>query len=421
MARPEAPQAVRHVDTGLRPGQADGGVPGLHPAAKELVKREIPHAFIDAQLARYTPEATQIRSVRRFDPFAVSDRLIGMAGNNFAIAVDAGGKKEAIEVVGIKPDGRLESIGRMQPFRSVQGEGYMEKIDAVARQTDGGRDFAVGFSVAGPTDGTKPEVLTNLSKMQDDLAEPPYNGDLANAFPNATSVDGDNDAITGAVAAAIEATRENANIKKVLFIINGGGLGGAVWADGEMMAAEPGHIAAISELNPFGRDTLCGQETSPAKDQVCVERLAGSGAGVEALHYMVTGKTKIVDGQPVPLEGEEIEQLYLDGDETATKIIDYAAIITATAILGLDQATRPEDQKDGTFDASSTAIVGHGGFFRYQGVRERVARIIKERTGSEPTMLFADDFTKETTGNACADGAAILAFTATQRDVEPAA
>lgn len=113
------------------------------------------------------------------------------------------------------------------------------------------------------------------------------------------------------------------------------------------------------------------------------------------------------------MDGEDIERKYKAGDEIATKLIDYAAILTAAEILGLNKATHPGDKIYNGFDSETTAIVCHGGFFRYAGVRERVERILKEVTATEPTILYSDDFTKETTGNAaCADRAAILALNA---------
>jgi predicted NBD/HSP70 family sugar kinase len=225
-------------------------------------------------------------------------------------------------------------------------------------------------------------------------------------------VDGDNDAVAGAVASAVEATRSNKEIKKVLFFINGGGVGGAAWVDGILKKAEPEHVQVIPDLNPFNMYVPCGQKGSLTPGLTCAENMSASGAGIEDLHFAITKEFKIVDGNKVPLEGEDIERKYLAGDELATRLIDNAAILTATEILGLDKATHPQGKIYKGLDSKSTAIVCHGGFFRYKGVRERVERILKEVTGTEPTILYSDDFTKESTGNACAVGAAILALSA---------
>jgi hypothetical protein len=424
MAMPEGQPNIQRSSQGargetalLRPGQADGGIPGLHPAAEALVAREIPHRLIDQQLQGYTREGIQLSPTgREFNPVRTLEALKGLIGKR-AIAIDAGGKKIAAEAVEVVKDGKLQRIGRAVPKRSKNGAGYVAYMEGVSKNVNGGEGYAVGFSFAGPVDqenGTRPKVYTNVPVMQDDMA--PYEGDFAKIFPNAEKTDGGNDARAALVAAVIEATREDPDVEQVALVIDGGGLGGGIWKDGELKDAEPGHPSVIKELNP-GQTSPCGQKGSPNPEAPCVERVAGSGAGIEDLHYQLTHETKLDPNteNQIPLEGEEIEQKFLEGDPLATALIDNATILTATAALGIVKAAHSGDKEDYVADARKTVFVGHGGFFRYAGVRERFEKILKERIGTAPKVLYTDDITKDTTGNAGADGAAILALTAPQR------
>jgi hypothetical protein len=400
----------------LRRGRAESQpqtdkTPERFPAAEALLDREIPVEAINKQVGLYTHESAQVADVRRFDPLSAIRRLNMLRGRT-VIAIDAGGKKIAVETLRVIEDGRLIKMNEPILHRSQHGEGYMEIIDGVVDDTNSGSGYAIGFSIAGRMNGTRPDTLTNLLTLQDGLAKEPYNGDFANGFSNAISVDGDNDGVAGAVASTVEAARSNPNIKKVLFYINGGGVGGSAWDEGVLKRTEIGHVQVIDDLNPLNKNLPCNQKGSPTPDLTCVENMSASGAGIEELHYQITGETKIVAGIEVPLEGEDIERKFLAKNELATTLIDNAAILAAAEILGLDKATHTQGTKYKGFDAESTAIVCHGGFFRYKGVRERVEQILTKMTESEVTVLYSDDFTKETTGNACADGAAILALNA---------
>jgi hypothetical protein len=155
------------------------GIPGEKRRAEDLVNREIPFGAINRQLVLYTPESAQVSNVRFFDPDSANSQLNNLLGET-AITFDAGGKKIAVDMVQVKKEGRLKRIKKIASQRSKNGEGYKKIIDDISVRTRRGRGFAIGFSIAGRMNGTRPDELTNLPVLQRELQGEPYNGDFAN-------------------------------------------------------------------------------------------------------------------------------------------------------------------------------------------------------------------------------------------------
>jgi hypothetical protein len=59
--------------------------------------------------------------------------------------------------------------------------------------------------------------------------------------------------------------------------------------------------------------------------------------------------------------------------------------------------------------SSSTAVVAHGGAFKFPHYGERIRQILATHIGGEPQLLLAKDYVTEGS-NACLDGAAIAAL-----------
>lgn len=386
------------------------GVEALLTRKVPLVNRE--------QLACYTPEGVQLRIVRDIDPAQVAEALRHSKGRR-AIGFDIGGKKIAASLVEVVEDGRLKVVGHEDSFRSENGAGYLGFIERIVKTHDGGKGLAVGFSFAGPSDNTKPRVYPNVGNLRPELEEK-FRGDLANTVPNASSVDGGGDAETGIVAGVMEAYRKNPKIKKVIYIINGGGIGGAVWKEiessddsmGNIIAVEPGHTSVVRALNPYNQTTTCGMPRAP--NLPCVERVGSSGQGVEQIYFQQTGEK---------LDGEKIAQRYEEGDELAVNLYDNAALITAIAILGLDQASEARPLKR-PLDPKTIVVAAHGGIFNVKGFTRRMVQILEvylQELGLnyKPRIIYTKDFTKQTSGNACLDGAEILALIAPPKNVNP--
>ena len=388
-------------------GHLDGNLPDKSPAGIEkLTTHEVP-TIPQEQLDEYKPENLQFRQAGFFNP----SEVLGILRRALHIrvgTVDIGGDKIATDIREYGKDDKFSVVVTKEPKKSKEGADYVAHAEEAAGMFRENGVKAIGTSFAGPIEGTKPIVATNIPILQKELDEK-YQGDLANIFISSGDevVAGDNDAISGLMAATIEAYRKNPKLKRVIYLIHGGGLGGAVWEDGQMIAAEPGHVPVIDEMNPFEIDEPCGQKTSPNKDKTCVEKVGSSGQGVEKTFEKITSKK---------LSGIEISKIHQNSNgeyseeesKLATAIYDTAARIVATGALGLDQARGSVEDDAKRLDPETTAVVIHGGLMKTPGVPERVEQILEKHLGYKPNLLYTKDFSD----NACSDGAAIRALMA---------
>jgi predicted NBD/HSP70 family sugar kinase len=200
-----------------------------------------------------------------------------------------------------------------------------------------------------------------------------------------------NDAEGGIMAASLEAARRFPDVRDVIYVINGSGLGGAVLTGNVIYATEPGHIQISEELNTHGQRRSCGLDGAV---HVCIEAVAASKAGIEDIWFQRTDER---------MTGQEISGRYLAGDQNALDMYNNSAWVTAHAVKGIAAA----------FDLPAArvrlVIVGHGGIFQVPGYSERLSAIL-EREFIDTTRII---FTKDFSTNTCLEGAAIAAASQT--------
>jgi predicted NBD/HSP70 family sugar kinase len=352
----------------------------LHAIGYErLVGRLVP-GLVPDQIERFTFDALQAKSVRSFDPRATLDQL-RTGGERSILAADIGGDKLTSWSYEVR-DGQLLQLSEALAVRGDGGAAYLDGLEKVAELARR-QMLPAGISFAGPTAGTRLLAGPNLGTFIAELNDR-YDGDFVNLFPAVAVA---NDAEAGIMAGALEAVSRYPDTRNVIYLINGSGLGGAILRDNVVFASEPGHIPVDPKLNPFKQKRACGMLGA---NHVCIEMIGASKAGLEDIWLRLRGER---------LSGKEIAARYLSGDPMALDLYDNSALVTAHAIKGIALAFGlPRD-------LDRTVVVGHGGIFEVPGYRQRVCSILENDLRSVPTMLFTKDFT----GNACLDGAAIAA------------
>lgn len=342
-----------------------------------LTNRPIPD-LLSSQLDKFTRENLGSHAARQFNPAAVRDRLLQLEGQEVT-GIDLGGDK----IIALKykvRDGLIMPSGHKSlSLRSSHGKGYLHFLEAIAEHAQ----IPIGVSFAGPIEGTRPIKGPNVERFVEELRAK-YKGDVAHIFP--AQVTCENDSVAGLIAGSIEATRQSLP-QKVLYIINGSGLGGSVLSDNEITAIEPGHVELLAKLNPFGQNTPCN--VNPQYE--CIESVAASRAGIEDLWLKKTGKQS---------SGEKISHLYIEGSQIASDLYDSSALVTAHAVMGVARTF------DLLSDPADTTIVYHGGTFKVPSYADRLQQILAKDLGFTPSHLLTYDFSD----NACAQGAAIAAL-----------
>jgi predicted NBD/HSP70 family sugar kinase len=334
--------------------------------------------ILPEQVQRFTLETLRARSVRRFSARLAVEVLQASTGKKL-LALDIGGDKLSASYFRVR-DGGMAHVGNEFSRHGDGGVGYLQMLRDLSE--DAQREcIPVGISFAGPTEGTRLIAAPNLPAFVKEFHDS-YESDFANLF---SVVELANDAEAGIMAGALEAVRDHPGAEHVIYVINGSGLGGAALTTDVLYAAEPGHIEAAKQFNPFGQRKSCGLDGAT---HVCLEAVAASKAGVEDIWFQQTGEQ---------LPGQEIAARYLAGDRLALALYDNSIQVTAHAILGMASAfgllSRPEQ----------LAIVGHGGIFNVTGYGERLSAILRQAFGQEPQVLLTRDFS----ANACLEGAAI--------------
>lgn len=358
-------------------------------------------------LDEFTPENLHLTEVGEFDPQATLDLLDSSEGKN-VMGIDMGGdgiKGAKFEV----KDGKLVPEMSFESGSRKGGAKYLNNLESVAYSSVHD-NIPVGISYAGQINGNSPVMGPNVPRLLEELKA--YGGNFDQGSNEGDVLFGDqlkataNDAVAGLYAGALEARRQNPDVENVIYVINGSGLGAAVLKDGVVYASEPGHVKVPSELNPFNRQAPCGQFD---RQETCIENVTGGKAGIEATYTEVTGQT---------LHGRDLAGRAKEGDSTALKIYSNSAQITATTVRGLSEAMGLSLQ-DG-----KTAVVFHGGVFKYEDYGKRVVDILG-RDGSNAPIIFTKDMETEPGGfeiNACLDGAALAALVADNKsEIEPQA
>ncbi len=354
----------------------------------ELTKRP-PGTIYKEQLAHFNLESLRVAEVQPFDAGAAVERLCDQNGKKF-LGVDIGGDKlgaflyEAREGRLLPPTGG----GFQLQKKSDDGVGYLSAAERAAEFAIT-NDIGVGISYAGTIEETWPVAGLNVKQFLEELGSG-YGGDFKQLFPTLKQLH--NDATAGLIESAVHLARENQErsqplFENIIYLINGSGLGGAVLTGSEIHAAEPGHVEAIPQLIPPGYQPACGMDGAVF---TCLERVAASKAGIEAIWKVQTGSD---------LSGPEIEERYMAGDERAAWLYENSTQAAAHAVMGIARVMGID------LHPSKTAIVGHGGGFKFLDYSKRMGQHLRPTLDYEPHITTTYRFSD----NACLDGAATAA------------
>lgn len=351
-----------------------------------LTHRSTPN-LLPSQLERFSPESLRARPTGIFSVEQTLNSLRQSDGST-VWAIDIGGtgvKAQQATIAG----GRVNFVGD-GIFVPVEGEGerkgsnYVDALGKI-RQKIGDDATPVGISVAGIVENGNLLESPNLKAFTHDLEEA---GGFDKVLGRHVAVQ--NDAAAGLIAGAIGAATHGLSYENMIYLINGGGIGGAALVDGNIISLEPGHIPVDGKLNPFGVTAPCGFLGQPF---VCIERLASMGC-IEDIWKRIMREKK---------SGKEIAERMYGYNKLAAHLLDNSATIVAHAIEGIRSSLN--------LDPNKTLVVAHGGGFKTKGMVERIDQILRNyRKGGDqqltikPTSEFGID-------NACLTGAAIAAVT----------
>lgn len=298
----------------------------------------------------------------------------------------------SIDLGGSKATGALVTIGNgmeihrdtLTVLKSRNGEGYRQFLEQMTKIAQNG-SLPVGISTTGIVEGSRLIKSSYLQRLLKDMED--IDCDFARVFPN-SKLAVLNDAVAGSVSAYAESIKRFPNVKEIIFLINGSGLGGAIASSEHRYSLEPGHVEVVDELNPYKRKGICSitrQETS------CMH-LVTSGIGIEDTYFAKTGKR---------MQGENLADNARHGDKIAQDILNWSSYMVAVTIEGIMSAFNINPI------SSESAVVCHGGVFEMEEYREMIISNLNDNLHSLPNLLF----TKDISPNACLDGATIAAIT----------
>ncbi len=349
-----------------------------------LTERPIP-ALESEQLNYFTPESMHVEESGSFDPAAAAKKLEEKE-RSFVLGADFGGDKGTSLLFKIVNGKLIPVNGYDDRVQGNDGKGYTASLKRTAHYAEE-HDIPMGISWGGPLNGTKllfhPKAKLFMQEMNEQ-----FDGDLCSISPNIKVVI--NDGPAGLMSGAVEAYGQF-KAKTVLFIINGGGIGLAVLKDGVMYATEAGHIQGIDALNTYGQTAACGVYES---EYVCLERLGANKAGIEAQWEAATGSY---------MRAKDIEDRYKEGDTFAGDLYDHSALVIAHILQGTALSL------DIDLTSSETAIVAHGGAFKFPDYGNRVIQILEKANDGTIQFIMTKDYSHQES-NACLDGAALAAL-----------
>jgi hypothetical protein len=356
------------------------------PEVTPLTDLSIPELF-EEQVSKYTAETVHSQPVTSFNSAEALTKLVAKEGSR-VVAADFGGDKGIARLFEVQ-NGKLVPIeGFRDDVQGNDGVGYVESLKKTARFAEE-NNLPFGISWGGPLEESKlvfhPKAKTFYHEM---ISE--FGGDLRAISPTIKA--SLNDGPAGLISGAVEAYREF-KADKVLFIINGGGIGLAVMNEGTIYATEAGHVEGIEQLNSYNQTTACGVFDAT---YVCVERLGANKAGIEAQWEAQTGQY---------MRARDIEDRYKEGNQLAAELYDHSALVVAHLLKGAAKVF------DIDLSEPTAAIVGHGGAFKFPKYGERISQILGESLGATPHLIMTKDYS-DAASNACLDGAAIAALTA---------
>lgn len=347
-----------------------------------ITENPVPDLF-ESQLAKFSLQSIHAEQVTDFNPASANEILHAREGSK-VIGADFGGDKGLTQLYVIR-NGQLELDGSYKDYvQSTNGDGYiasLEKTAAFAQQ----HNIPVGISWGAPVDGTRPLYHPKVDHFLKELQER-YDNDFKNIVPTLAACL--NDGPAGLISGIIEVNK-NRKVDSVLFAVNGGGLGLAALVHKGIYATEAGHVEAIPELNSYGQDTPCGVYGAA---YVCLEKIGANKSGIEVQWEARNGY----------MRARDIEDRFKEGNVFAGELYDHSALVVAHMIVGSALALDVDLTDD------DTAVVAHGGAFKFPNYGERVQQIIGKHTGSNPHVLMTQNYGFKDT-NACLDGAALAA------------
>ncbi len=275
---------------------------------------------IEEQISRFTKEALLLHKAQSFDPYQVLKKLADHESHE-VIGIELGGDKLTTRRYVIKGK-TLFPTEDVTVFYSTDGKGYLKQLERIKENSF---DIPVGISFAGPLDGEKIVGAPNMGEFVRELEEK-YDRSLRKLFPSLTCAV--NDSVAAIIPSIMSAALENEFLNALVLIINGSGLGGAIWyrdSDGgpSIISAEPGHIEVVEKLNLYQQDKKCGLL---GREYVCIENLAASKAGIEDIYEKRAH---------IHLRGFEISELYQSGENLSTNLYNTSALLVAHTYMGM--------------------------------------------------------------------------------------
>ncbi len=341
-----------------------------------------------SQIEAFTLESLLARITGKLGPLHAADILQQNTGRELLV-FDIGGTAMKSVIAKVSGDGKvIEDESQERVIESEEkGENYLAELKKTRHDYP---NLYTAVSTTGVVDGGSLVACPNLGNFVEQLKK-------AGGFQTVLG-GGDvpvmNDAQAGLIAGAVGVTLKNVReevspmAKPVIYIINGGGIGGAVMdKDGILWATEPGHVQLVSVLNPNEVSGSCGLN---GRQYTCVEKIGASGAGIEKQWEKKFGQR---------LDGKLIAERMYHGDEYALNLYNVASTATAHIVAGMMSAMK--------IIPSEVSVVLHGGFFKTESVIERMKQILNQYYGQDIDLVSAKNLGFS---NACIAGAAIAAL-----------
>lgn len=243
------------------------------------------------------------------------------------VAVDIGGTKLAGGVVGV--DGTV-SAARQRATPATEGpEAILDAVAALAREVAGGQQIdAIGVGTAGTVDATRGVIIGATDSLTDWCGTEVAAGLARRLSLDPRRVQVQNDVHAHALGEAVHGTGQQ--VRTMVFLAAGTGLGGAVVERGEVLrgarhvAGAVGHIPVPAAV---GLRCGCGRQGH-------AEAVA-SGTGLHAA-WLAGG------GDPSIRDARGVVALATDGDARAVAAVTRSATGLAQAIAGIVTTLDPD-------------------------------------------------------------------------------
>ncbi len=335
------------------------------------------------QLSTFNLESLRARVTNQFNPVTAVE-ILGQHLNKTIVVCDIGGTGIKYTTASVEKNGNIAISPEEEHVfypKEDKGSNYITVIQEMKNKFE---DLPMAISTAGIVENNELKESRNFQRFTEKLRE---NGGFQGIFGRKIPVM--NDAQAGVIAGAYEMFRQKGTKESTIYLINGGGIGGAVLKEKNVISMEPGHIVVSDQtLNPNRVTTAC---EFYGEKQTCLEKIAASGAGIEAQSKALFARQ---------MSGKEIAQLLYSGDKKAIELYANSGLITAHIIEGIIQATDLQ---------GNISVVLHGGFFKTKGIIKYIDKILQKYNQNKKIELVETQSLGMT--NACMTGLAIAALT----------